>query len=81
MNWDDFPLTLQGVTLKIERLRADAGHDAAKLTALSLEFERHLRAAAPHDLLLADYAQKVLDGYCNMARHGLFPEVFEEEDL
>lgn len=81
MNWDDFPLTLEGVTFKIERLRADAGRDASKLTALSLEFERHLRAAAPHDPLLADYAQKVLDGYCNMARHDLFPEVFEEEEL
>ena len=79
MNWDDFPLTLEGVTLKIERLRADAGRDAAKLTALSLEFERHLRV--PRAPLLADYAQKVLDGYRNMARYDLFPEVFEEEDL
>ncbi len=78
----EFPLTVEGVLLQIERLRGEAGRDSAKLATLAEELERHLRAAAPGDPFLASVAHKVLEGYLNLARHGFFPEVWTgDEDL
>jgi hypothetical protein len=77
---DPFPLTLGGVTLRIERLRGEAGRDAEKLAALSAELLRELREKVPEDPLLASYARVILDNYRCMAEHGIFPEVHREDD-
>ena len=77
-----FPLTLEGVTLRIERIRADAGRDGARLAALARELELQLREALPEEPFLADLAREVLGSYCRLARHGFFPEVRGgDEDL
>ena len=82
MSRDSFPLTFGGVTLRIERLRREAGRDAEKLAALAAELDRELRAEAPNEPDLASYARGILDNYQCMADHGLFPEPHVEgEDL
>ena len=75
-----FALTLEGVTLRIERIRAEAGRDGARLAAPTQELERELREALPDEPFLADLAREVLESYCRLARHGFFPEVHHEDD-
>ena len=75
-----FPLNVLGVVGAIERVREKAGKDAAKLDTLSRELEHYLREAAPDEPFLADYARAVLEGYCNMARFGFFPEVHPRDE-
>lgn len=82
MSDDSFPLTLEGVTQRIERLRGEAGKDVAKLATLAQELESYLREAVPEDSFLADYTRKVLEGYGLLARYGIFPpEATGDEDL
>lgn len=81
MSSSGFPITLEGVTLRIEQLRREAGRDAERLAALSLELERELCERAPDDPLLARYAREILGNYRLMAHYGIFPEVFGDEEL
>ena len=82
MSDDRFPLTYEGVTLRIERLREEAGRDAQKLAALSAELDRELRENAPDWPERASYARGVLENYQLLADHGFFPEPHVEgEDL
>ncbi|WP_043429629.1 hypothetical protein [Cystobacter fuscus] len=70
---------LSNVTLRIEKVREEAGQDVEKLAALSAELERALREEFPDEPLIAHYAKTILANFCLLARNGLFPEIFREE--
>ncbi len=74
-----FPLSLSGVTLRIEKVREEAGRDVERLAALSAELERELREEFPDEPLLALYAKAILADFCLLASHGVFPDPYVEE--